>query len=69
MRTTAFNRCSNDTGGAMDKQSDRNEGTKRLIRYCKEIFRQPENLNHYSDKDYKIAERKYVRFCLFGRAY
>ena len=53
----------------MEKLSHRNEGTKRLIRYCKENFRQPENLNHYSDKDYKIAERKYVRFCLFGKAY
>jgi hypothetical protein len=53
----------------MEKLSHRNEGTKRLIRYWKEIFRQPENLNHYSEKDYKIAERKYVRLCLFGKAY
>jgi hypothetical protein len=53
----------------MEKQLDRNEGTKRLIRCCKEIFRQPENLDHYSEADFKIAERKYVRFCLFGKTY
>lgn len=53
----------------MEKQEERNEGTKRLIRYCKEIFRQPENLEYYSEADYKRAERKYVRYCLFGRAY
>jgi hypothetical protein len=53
----------------MEKQPERNQGTKRLIRICKEIFRQPENLNHYTEADFKIAERKYVRFCLFGRAY
>jgi hypothetical protein len=60
--------CSFVAGGTMEKQPERNEGTKRLIRYCKEIFRQPENLNHYAEVDFKIAERKYVRFCLFGRS-
>jgi hypothetical protein len=52
----------------MEKQPDRNEGTKRLIRNCKAIFRQPENLDYYDEDDFKTAERKYVRYCLFGKA-
>ena len=28
----------------------------------KNEFRIPENLNHYSDEDFKKAERKYLKF-------
>ena len=41
-------------------------GLKRLIEKRRAEFRQPENINHYSEDDYKIAERKYVKFRLNG---
>ena len=28
------------------------------------IFRIPENVNYYSENDYKRAEKKFVKFCL-----
>jgi hypothetical protein len=38
------------------------------------MFQIPENLNHYSKKDYKIAERKFLKYTLkrgaqFGRKF
>ncbi len=39
-------------------------GIKKLINMYKEIFRVPENLNHYSVEDYKIAEKKFVKYSL-----
>ncbi len=39
-------------------------GKKRLISVYKKKFRTRENLNHYSDKDFKAAEKKYLKFCL-----
>ena len=39
-------------------------GKKRLIRQYRKKFRTRENLNHYSDKDFRAAEKKYLKFCL-----
>ena len=39
-------------------------GKKRLIRQYRKKFRVKENLNHYSDKDLRVAEKKYLKFCL-----
>ena len=46
--------------------TDRNNssGKKRLIRQYRKKFRTRENLNHYSDKDFRAAEKKYLKFCL-----
>lgn len=41
-------------------------GLRRLIRRCRNEFRNPENLNHYAEEDFREAERKYIRFCLTG---
>lgn len=35
-----------------------------MIRDCRKQFRIPENLNHYSEKDYLRAEKKFVKFFL-----
>ncbi len=39
-------------------------GMDRLVKKYRRQFRIPENLNHYSEADYQLAERKYLRFCL-----
>jgi hypothetical protein len=45
---------------------EKTSGIKLLISKYRKIFRIPENLNHYSDEDYKEAERKFLKFSLFG---
>ena len=47
---------------------NKTSGLKSLINRYRKIFRIPENLNHYSDKDYKEAERKFLKFSLFGHS-
>ena len=47
----------------MEKRS----GIQLLIKKYKRIFRRPENLNHYSKEDLRIAERKFLRWVLSGR--
>jgi hypothetical protein len=39
-------------------------GKKRLIRQYRKKFRTKENLNHYSEKDFRVAEKKYLKLCL-----
>jgi hypothetical protein len=39
-------------------------GIKLLLRRYRNIFQIPENLNHYSEEDYKIAERKFLKYAL-----
>ena len=39
-------------------------GIKVLIKIYKEKFEIPENLNHYSDSDYKKAEKKFLKYAL-----
>jgi hypothetical protein len=51
----------------MRKDSRTNRGIKSLIRLYKSIFRTPENLNHYSERDYRIAERKFLKYALEQR--
>jgi hypothetical protein len=43
---------------------DRTTGIKLLIKNLKKEFRIPENLEHYSEKDFQEAEKKYLKFCL-----
>ena len=42
-----------------------NLGIELLIKKCREEFSE-ENRNFYSDKDYREAERKFIKFCLTG---
>ena len=39
-------------------------GIKLLVQRCRKQFRISENLEHYSESDYREAERKYVKLCL-----
>ena len=52
----------------MDNSSDTKNGIKLLVQKCREQFRISENLNHYSEGEYREAERKYVKLCLRGKA-
>jgi len=40
------------------------EGMQRIVREYKKQFRIPENLNHYSKKDFQKAEKRFLKFCL-----
>jgi hypothetical protein len=51
----------------MKKDSRTNRGIKSLIRLYKNIFRIPENLNHYSKRDYRKAEREFLKYSLEQR--
>jgi hypothetical protein len=42
-------------------------GINKMLRRYREIFCIPENLNHYSSEDYKIAEKKFVKYALMCR--
>jgi Fe2+ transport system protein FeoA len=44
-----------------------NRGIRALIKIYRNIFRIPENLNHYSEKDYRAAERKFLKLALEQR--
>jgi hypothetical protein len=51
---------------AVSKEDKENNGMMRLLRYYKGIFRTPENLNHYSESDFRAAEKKFLRYVLLG---
>jgi hypothetical protein len=53
--------------GRMNNASKENQGLHRLIRKFRNEFRRPENANFYSEADYKVAERKYIKHRLNGR--
>ena len=47
------------------KKDDRNRNPmKELVRRYRKKFRIPENLEHYSKRDYEAAEHKYVKMCI-----
>jgi hypothetical protein len=48
----------------IQKDSKQNAGIKSLVRKYRSIFEIPENLNHYSKEDYKIAEKRFIKFAL-----
>ena len=41
-----------------------NNGIKLLVEKYRKKFRIAENFNHYSEENYKIAERKYLKFAM-----
>jgi len=48
------------------KETAKNIGMTLLISRYKKEFETPENINYYSYKDFKQAERKYLKFLLEG---
>ena len=42
----------------------KNEGLRRLIERGREAFHIAENVDYYSEKDYKIAEKKFIKLCI-----
>ena len=46
------------------KQSDKTVGIRRLVEKGREAFRISENVNFYSEQDYKTAEKKFIKFCV-----
>jgi hypothetical protein len=48
----------------MEKATPENMGIKRLLKKYRDMFRIPENLNHYSETDYRIAEKKFLKYAL-----
>ena len=51
----------------MKEESRQDSGITLLVQKYKERFRIPENLNHYTKADYKIAEKKYLKYALAER--
>ena len=48
----------------MDTDSNTKSGIRLLVQKCRKKFRIPENLEHYSEGEYRETERKYVKLCL-----
>ncbi len=48
----------------MKINSIQDAGIRLLLKKYKELFRIPENLNYYSEKDYRIAEKKFIKYAL-----
>lgn len=51
----------------MTKETHRNEGLVRLIEQGKDAFNISENTDFYSEKDYRQAEKKFIKLCVIGR--
>ena len=53
----------------MDKKSTYKSGIQLLLEKYRELFRTPENLNHYLDIDFRRAERKFLKYALQRRRF
>jgi hypothetical protein len=50
--------------GVMDSCSESRNGLEELLKRYRRLFRIPENVNHYSEEDYRLAERKFLKYLL-----
>lgn len=50
----------------MPRDGKERTGIKNLLRHYKALFRTPENLNHYTESDFRAAEKKFLRYILLG---
>lgn len=50
----------------MASSSNTNQGIRLLVQKYRSEFRRPENVNYYTQNDFKEAENKFVKFCLTG---
>jgi len=57
---------SNKSGGSMGNCTGTTRGIDLLLEKCRNEFRRPENIDYYAADDFKEAERKFVKFCLYG---
>jgi hypothetical protein len=48
----------------MKKNLRENTGIQLLLKKYRSLFQIPENLNYYSRADFKIAEKKFLKFAL-----
>jgi hypothetical protein len=52
-------------GDAMDNyQPSPKNGLECLLKHLRISFRIPENLNHYTEEDFRAAEKKYIKYCI-----
>ncbi len=51
----------------MDKKSRYKSGIQLLLEKYRKLFRTPENLDHYSEIDFRRAERKFLKYALEQR--
>ena len=52
----------------MEKYRNQNTVIQLLLDRYRTAFRIPENLEHYSDEDYKRAERRFIKYAIeYGR--
>jgi hypothetical protein len=49
------------------KNSKHPQGIELLVKKYRGMFQTPENLNHYSREDYKIAEKCFIKCALAGK--
>lgn len=47
-----------------DQIQKKDVGLRRMIEKGKERFRLPENTQYYSAEQYKIAEKKFIKYCI-----
>jgi hypothetical protein len=48
----------------MNTNHQDNSGVKLLVNKLRGQFKIAENINYYSEENYKIAERKYLKYAL-----
>jgi len=46
---------------------DDHTGIELLLRKYRKMFRIPENLDFYSEEDFKQAEKKFIKYALQGK--
>ena len=47
-----------------NSQPSTRNGLECLLNHLRNTFRIPENLNYYSEKDFRTAEKKYIKHCI-----
>ncbi len=50
----------------MNRSSNKINGIQMLMEKYKAMFRIPENLDYYSERDFLIAEKKFIKYSIFG---
>ena len=51
----------------MDSCSDSRNGLRVMVEKYKSMFRIPENVDYYSEEDYRLAERKFLKYLMEQR--
>jgi hypothetical protein len=49
---------------AMRSDNTNSKGIRRIVRHGRKQFRIPENLDYYSQEDFAVAERKFIKTCV-----